>query len=155
MSSSTSTLYGALVGSGIALVSGFGLEIVRSWQQRRASWREVQARTIAELQELLCDIKDYLAPSKPLSTGVPADHAPTTSDLEKLPSRTRARMLCSRLADNDFGNEISEFLVNLKDERAPWRTSPEAWLDDQGRFSSYANQLGQRMQAHKPWWVKA
>lgn len=143
-------LISTVIGAAIALAGSLGVEALRAWQGRVASWREMQATTIAELQELLSTIKDEVAKGKPARNGEPSDQAPSEAELETFAPRTRARMLCSRLDDRELAKTISTFLANVKNKNEPWRTDQAKWLKDQVQFADYANDLGERLRAYRP-----
>ena len=144
-------LISTVIGAAIALIGSFGVEAFRSWQRRVADWKDMQVSTVTELQELLCTIKDEIARGKPTCQGEESGQAPTEPELEKFAPRTRARMLCSRLDDQKLRQEISKFLADLKNANAQWRKDPEAWLDDQVRFTNYADRLGDQLRSYRPW----
>lgn len=142
-------LLSVIVGAIIALVGSLGVEALRGWQLRRADWRAMQVAALDELQELLCVIKDYVVLGKPVSEKAPTQ-APSESDFEAFAPRTRARMLCSRLDEQDLAKRISTFLTDVKAPTAEWRHDSGAWLVVQGQFASFATELGTQLRTYKP-----
>ena len=147
----------AIVSSTTLIAAFLGYKVTASQEKRRteelrkAAWKTVQAGTITDLHNELALLKDELA------KGADVDKVHDIPDLVAFPPRNRAITLCTRLGNQDLGNEISKYLETLKDEVTAWKGSepwvagkPKTWLTVHSKLGEFDKKLGKEFRLLKP-----